>query len=130
MLFRSLNQVNKLIENEEHAGCNNITEMVALFNKLLINGKIYAHLVHAEIICRNLMRDINDITARPDLEKENPQYQILTVKRAIMKNPSPFISISFEKVQEQFRNVATYKKRKSSVLDKLFISKINDYYKG
>lgn len=127
-LTKTLNQVNKLIENEEHAGCSNITEMVALFNKLLIDGKIYAHLVHAEIICRNLMRDTKDITARPNLDTDNIQYQILTVKRAIMKNPSPFISISFEKVQEQFRNVATYKKRKSSVLDKLFISKINEYY--
>ena len=129
-LTKTLNQVNKLIENEEHAGCDNITDMVALFNKLLIDGKIYAHLVHAEIICRNLMRDTKDITARPNLNTDNPQYQILTVKRAIMKNPSPFISISFEKVQEQFRNVSTYKKRKSSVLDKLFIARIEEYYKG
>ena len=101
--------------------------MIYRFNRLLIEGKIYSHLVHTQIICRNLIRSQRNILKRPDFEKNEP-YTILTVQRALMNHPSLFISLSYERVKEQFRNVLTFRKNKSSIIDKLFMLKYNQEY--
>ena len=127
-LNKTLIETKNLLEKEDHAGCyNDIEKMIYRFNRLLIEGKIYSHLVHTQIICRNLIRSQRNILKRPDFEKNEP-YTILTVQRALMNHPSLFISLSYERVKEQFRNVLTFRKNKSSIIDKLFMLKYNQEY--
>ena len=103
-------------------------DMVYRFNRLLIEGKIYSHLVHAEVICRNLMRDPNNILERPDFNKSDASYIILTVQKALMNNPSPLISLSFERVKDQLKKVSTFTKTKPSMIDKLYMESYNHWF--
>ena len=127
-LTKTLNEVKGLLEREDHNGIKTIEDLVYRFNRLLIDGKIYLHLVHAEVICRNIIRNVHESTARPDFTKDKLEYNLLTVKKALMTNPSPLISLSFERVEEQLRSVLLFKKRKSSMIDRLFMLHYNDEY--
>lgn len=128
-LTKTLNQVKGILEQEDHGGYTDMDELIYKFNRLLIDGKIYSHLVHAEVICRNLMRDVDNIMERPNFVKgKDTPYQIFTVKKALMKHPSPIVSISFERVEEQLKSVLTFKKKKSSMLDKLFMESYKQEY--
>lgn len=127
-LTKTLNEVKGLLEREDHNGITNIEDLIYRFNRLLIDGKIYLHLVHAEVICRNIIRNIHDNTSRPDFTKDKLEYNLLTVKKALMANPSPLISLSFERVEEQLRSVLLFKKRKSSMIDRLFMLHYDSEY--
>lgn len=127
-LTKSLIAVKNLLEKESHCGCNSYDELIDKFNQLLIDGKIYAHSVHAEIVCRNLLRSTKDILQRPDFSKKDEKYEILTLQRALMKNPSPIITLSYERLDDQLKNALTYRKFKPSILDKLFMKKYKQYF--
>ena len=127
-LTKTLNLVKELLEKDNHGDCDNIEDMVYRFNRLLIEGKIYSHLVHAEVICRNLMRDPNNILERPDFNKSDASYIILTVQKALMNNPSPLISLSFERVKDQLKKVSTFTKTKPSMIDKLYMESYNHWF--
>ena len=103
-------------------------DMIYKFNNLLINGKIYSHLVHAEVICRNLIRDSENILERPDFNKKDVSYRILTVQKALIDNPSPLVSLSFERIKDQLKKVTTFIKSKPSILDKLYMESYKQYF--
>lgn len=127
-LTKTLIQVKGILEKEEHGNCTDIDSLIYKFNRLLIDGSIYIHLVHAEIIVRNLIRSNTDILERPDFTKDNPEYIILTVQKALINNPSPLISLSFERVEEQLKSVLTFRKKKRSTIDQLFLEKYVENY--
>lgn len=126
-LTKTLNQVKDLLENEYHLGCTTIDELVETLNRLLIEGKIYTNIVHCEVLCRNLLRSTKDIMRFPDLES-GEEYQIMTVKKALMTNPSPIVSLSFERIKEQIKGTLLFRKRGCSMFDNLFREKYHAYY--
>lgn len=126
-LTKTLNLIKDLIEKNDHLGCTTIDEMVIKMNRLLIDGKIYANIVHCEVLVRNLMRSLDDITRLPDLEKGEP-YQILTLMKALMTHPSPIVSLSFERIKEQIKGTLLFRKRGCSMLDHLFREKYHRFY--
>ena len=125
-LTKTLELVKGLLEKEEHGGCRTISELVYALNRYLIEGKINTQLVHAEILCRNIIRDKEDILSLPNYHDDEIDYDILTVKRSIMNHPSPMISMSFERVNLQLKRVSTYRKYNSSLLDDLYKIKLSD----
>jgi hypothetical protein len=118
-LTKTLNLVKDLLEKEDHLGCKTIDELIEKLNLLLIEGKIYANMVHCEVLCKNLMRSIHKIDKYPDLAA-GEEYQLLTVKKALMSHPSPIVSLSFERIKEQIKGTLLFRKRGSSLLDGLF----------
>lgn len=126
-LNKTLNLMKDLLEKEDHQDCTTVDDLLAKFNRLLIDGGIDIHVVHMEVIIRNLMRSLEDSTRLPDYEIDEP-YQIYTVKKALMRHPSPLVSIAFERVKEQIKGVLLYRKRGNSMFDKLFMEKYCDFY--
>lgn len=118
-LTKTLNLVKDLLEKEDHLGCTTIDELIQKLNTLLIEGKIYTNIVHCEVLVKNLMRSMKKIDQYPDLENDE-EYQILTVKKALMSHPSPILSLSFERIKEQIRGTLLFRKRGNSMLDGLF----------
>lgn len=119
-LTKTLELVKGLLEKESHSDCYTIEDLIYKLNRYLIEGKINTQLVHAEILCRNLVRDKNNILELPDYHDNEIDYDILTIKKALMNHPSPMISMSFERVNLQLKRVSTYRKYKSSMLDNLY----------
>lgn len=129
-LTKTLELVKGLLEKEDHNGCYTINELIYKLNRYLIEGKINSQLVHAEILCRNLIRDKDNILELPDFHDPDIDYEILTVKKALMNHPSPMITMSFERINLQLKRVSTYRKYKSSMLDNLYKVSIDDKRRG
>lgn len=126
-LNKTLNLIKDLLEKDDHQGCETVDELLQKFNRLLIEGELDIQLVHMEIIIRNLVRSQTDPTRLPDYENDEP-YMIYTVKKALMRHPSPLVSIAFERVKEQIKGVLLFRKRGCSMFDKLFMEKYCDFY--
>ena len=126
-LTKTLNLVKDLFEKKDHLGCKTIDEMVQRLVDLLIEGKIYSNIVHCEILVRNLIRSVNDEFKFPDLEK-GEEYEILTVKKALMNHPSPLLSLGFERIKEQIKGTLLFKKHGNSIFDNLFKEAYKKHY--
>ena len=113
--------------NSDESIDENIDTMCNKFLDLLIEANIDANMVAAEIIVNRLIRDIINPYVRPDFsQKEMPPYEIYTVKKALKKNMSPLISLSFEDLKGQILSEDIYTVRNSpSYIDSFYKTNIS-----
>ena len=92
------------------------------FLELLIKSGISANVVAAEIIINRLVRSAECIYDRPDFKKEQmPPYTILTVRKALEKNRSALIGLSFQDIKKQLLSDDLYDERSgTSYIDEFF----------
>lgn len=82
------------------------------FLDLLIESKIDANVIAAELITNRLIRSEINTYDRPDfLQEELEPYSIYTVSKALEKNKSPLIGISFQNIKRQFLSDELYEER-------------------
>ena len=96
--------------------------------ELLIDSNINAGVVSIEIILNRLIRKENDIYERPDFSDPDylEPYQIVTVRKALMKNKAPLIGISYENIKRQFLSRDLYEKRhEPSYIDPMFKKEVS-----
>ena len=73
------------------------------FLDLLIESGIDANVIAAELITNRLIRSVKNKYERPDFNEEKLEpYEIYTIRRALEKNKSPLIGISFQNIKRQF----------------------------
>jgi len=121
-LSTSLQAIIDLIESSDHLGITNIDEMVNKFLELLNEGDIGLNAVHAELILRELCRDVNDLTKKPERFDNEEDYQILKVSDGIFQSPSSAVSLSFEHLKKQIQSPDLYAKNGVSILDELYFN--------
>lgn len=123
-LYELMNLLNKEKKDSINETIDSISEK---FLDLLIQSKIDANAVAAELIINRLLRDVDDIYARPDFSKEEmPQYKIYTVSRALERNKSPLIGISFQNIKRQFLSDELYEDRDgTSYIDEFYRTEIS-----
>lgn len=119
-LVKTLNDIMDLVDKSNKFGIDNYHDLLNKFIELIVEGQLHAQSIHAECILRNIIRDDVDIRKYPDYTKDNVSYQITYISKALMHNPSVLISLSYEKLDDQFRGASTYKKEGSSYLDLLY----------
>lgn len=104
--------------NKQRKGDNieeTIDSMSQKFLDLLIESKIDANIVAAELIINRLIRSVKDIYKRPDFSKSKLEpYEIFTVGSALEKNESPLIGLAYQNIKRQFLSEALYEDRESS----------------
>jgi hypothetical protein len=113
--------------NSDESIDENIDTMCNKFLDLLIEANIDANMVAAEIIVNRLIRDIINPYVRPDFSQpEMPPYEIYTVKKALKKNMSPLISLSFEDLKGQILSEDIFTIRNNtSYIDPFYQTKIS-----
>jgi len=121
-LSTSLQAIIDLIESSDHLGITNIDEMTNKFLELLNEGDIGLNAVHAELILRELCRDANNLTKKPERYDEEENYQILKVSDGIFNSPSSAVSLSFEHLKKQIQSPELYEKNGTSILDDLYFN--------
>ena len=85
------------------------------FLDLLIESKIDANVIAAELITNRLIRSVENKYDRPDfLQEDLEPYEIYTVSKALEKNKSPLIGISFQNIKRQFLSDELYEERNST----------------
>ena len=121
-LSTSLQAIIDLIESADHLGITNIDEMTNKFIELLNEGSIGLNAVHAELILRELCRDVDDLTKKPERYDDEEKYEILKVSDGIFNSPSSAVSLSFEHLKKQIQSPELYFKDGVSILDDLYFN--------
>lgn len=79
--------------------------------------------VHLEIIIMNQIRSGSDIIELPDWSIPNQSnYQVLTLKKAIMTHPSISISLQSEDIARMFYSPVSFRKHEPSAYDLLYMT--------
>jgi hypothetical protein len=119
----SLNKIKNLIENKDHLGEVTINGLTQRMLDLLICSNIKMDNIHAEVILRELIRDPNDYSKRPDFSTERkPDYIILRLIDSILKSNSISKGLGFQDIKKQLNSLDTYEKNGESILDVFFMS--------
>ena len=108
-LYDLMNLLNK--NSEEESG-ETINSMAQKFLDLLVESKIDANVIAAELISNRLIRSIINKYDRPDFTaKELEPYEIITVSKALEHNKSPLLGISFQNIKKQFLSDELFEER-------------------
>ncbi len=120
-LAKYLHDILNLIDHKGHLNITNYHDITNKFCELLNESKIVIDLVHVENIIRELIREKENSSKRPDFSKPESEidYEILRVTDAILKSPSIAVSLSFEQIKKQIYDPDTYEKDGKSLLDEL-----------
>lgn len=119
-LSKHLHAILNLIDQKDHLGLTTKDDVLQKFYELVNEAGIHIDSVHLENILREILRNPNNLTKRPDWSTQEPEYVILRVTDAIMQSDSITTSLSFENVKKQFYDPTTYNKVAPSFLDNLF----------
>lgn len=121
-LTRPLKNIMRLLDRKDHYECDNIDTLVNKMCDLLIESNHPLDLVHTECIMRTIVRDTENILSQPHFEDPNriDDYQIITISKALLNNPSLTVSLSFQDLGKQVTNVNTNRKCAKSSYDDLY----------
>lgn len=109
-----------------------------ILNKLIyeaiISGGLHVNPVHLEVILSNQIRAVEDEDdpksisfVKPDWSIRNPKYKVITLNTALTYNASVTVSLMYQKMKMLFKDPKTFKKRKASNLDLLFMKYPQQY---
>ena len=122
-LYDIMHLINR--QNKE-SDSTDIDTMCNKFLSLIIEAKIGAGVIATELIINRLVRSAANVYERPDFSKDTVEpYQILTVSKALEKNPSPTIGLAFQNIKRQLLSNDLFNERMSpSYMDAYFKTEI------
>lgn len=121
-LYELMNLVNR---DKKSVVDRNIDDLSQKMIELFIESGIDASATSAEIIINRLIRKEDNIFERPDFSSNRlPKYKIVTVAKALEKNKSPLVGLSYQYVKRQLLSDDIDKKDATSYLDPFFKEKI------
>ena len=122
-LYTLMNLINKSDKSEIR---NNIDYISQKFIELLIESRIDASAVAAEIIINRLIRDAENPLHRPDFSKNKlPNYVIYTVNRSLEYNESITTGLSHQFLKRQLENDNLNERTYPGYLDSFFREEVS-----
>lgn len=125
-LYSIMNLLNKAKKDDMADIDESIDSICQKFLELLIESNISANVVAGELIINRLIRSVKDLYVRPNFEEEELEpYQIFTVSKALEKNKSPLIGLSFQNIKRQLLSDDLYEERNgTSYIDPFYFVNI------
>lgn len=125
-LYDLMNLLNKQ-GAETRETCVTIDQFSQKLVDIFIESGIDANVIAAETILNRLIRSVAKPYDRPNfLADELEPYEIYTVQRALKRNKSPMVGLSFEDIKKQFLSDELYTERNgTSYLDPFFKTKVS-----
>lgn len=122
-LMKALEDVKDCIDKNDITRAKDMTKdkLLNKFINTIIISNLSIQAVHLEVILMNQIRSLDDVLERPRWDIPNVEYQILTMKQALDKNPSIVISLLNEKLEKMFYMPLTFRKHKPSFVDLFFM---------
>lgn len=122
-LMKALEDVKDCIDKNDITKGKGMTKdkLINKFIDTIIISNLSIQSVHLEVILMNQIRAFDNVLEKPQWEYPNAEYQILTMKQALDKNPSVIISLLNEKLEKMFYMPLTYKKTAPSFVDLFFM---------
>ena len=114
-------------KNDEDNVKESIETMSQKFLDILVEAGIGANVIAAELIMNRMIRSITNPFERPDFSKEDLEpYQIYTVSKALEKNKSITVGLSFQNIKRQILSDDTFTERTgTSYLDAFYKTQIS-----
>lgn len=122
-LSKTLDRLKDLLDKNSTIASYNIHTLLQALIDTTIEGGLNIASTHLEVILSNQIRDKENILERAKWYEYNPEYEILSLNRALTCNPSITISMSYQKVSRLLYNPLTYKKKGASFMDLFFMEK-------
>ena len=122
-LSKTLEHLENLLNKNNTIKGLNIHQLLQALIDTVIEGGLNIASTHLEIIVSNQVRDASDILKKPKWFLYDPDYEILSLNRALTCNPSVTVSMSYQKVSKLLYNPLTYRKRGSSFMDLFFMER-------
>lgn len=127
-LTKPLYELMDILDHDERKGMEETT-IEALSQRILdifVDANIGAQMISGELILNRLIRKSDNIMYRPDFSyRKMPDYQITTIRKALEKNASPLIGLSFEQLKRQLLNSNLDERTATSFLDPNFYEKVS-----
>lgn len=122
-LMKALEDVKDCIDKNDITRGKGMTKdrLINKFINTIIISNLSIQAVHLEVILMNQIRALDNVLEKPRWDLPNAEYQILTMKQALDKNPSVVISLLNEKLEKMFYMPLTYKKTAPSFVDLFFM---------
>lgn len=125
---KPMKEIEKLISNKYHEGCDTYESIVNKMIDLLISADIGVQAVHGEMIIRQLVRRSDNKLKRPDFSKlvMRQDYELMTVNTALKYSPSLSTSMNTSFLKYQLISmVETDEKEETSDFDQIFQRTLN-----
>lgn len=122
-LSKTLDHLENLLNKNSTIKGMDIHQLLQALIDTVIEGGLNIASTHLEVIMSNQIRDANDILEKPKWFLYDPDYDILSLNRALTCNPSVTISMSYQKVSKLLYNPLTFRKNGSSFMDLFFMEK-------
>lgn len=122
-LSKTLDHLTNLLNKNSVVSSFNIHDLFQAVVDTVIEGGLNIASTHLEVIMSNQVRDAEDVLKKARWDLYNPDYEILTLNRALTCNPSITISMSYQKVSKLLYNPLTFKKYGSSFMDLFFMER-------
>ena len=118
-LYDMMNLINKKSDDPINESIDSVSQK---FLDLLVESKIDANIVAAELILNPLLRSVKNEYERPDFTQEVIEpYKFITVTHSLENNKSGLMGISCQNVKRQFLSDELYEERYApSYLDALY----------
>lgn len=132
-LTKPVKAIDRLINNQKHEGCDSIDELVQKMLDLLVEANLDASSVQGEMIIYKLIRRADNVLLRPDFSQlvRRKDYQILTIKTSLKKDPSVDTALSTPYLKYQLvQDVVTFSKHETSDYDLSFRPYLDDKEMG
>lgn len=122
-LSKTLEHLEDLLNTNASIKGLSIHQLLQSLIETVIEGGLNIASAHLEVILSNQVRDAQDILQRPKWFLYDPDYEILSLNRALTCNPSVTVSMSFQKVSKLLYNPLTFKKNGASFMDLFFMER-------
>ena len=117
----ALKKVQDVLDKSKVTTSYNKDDLLQVFTDVLREGSLNIDYIHAEVILSNQLRSTRDILKKPDWSYPNEEYQVLTLKQALSKNPSTIVSFNYANISKLLYSPLTYKKTSPSFLDLFYM---------
>lgn len=122
-LSKTLDHLQALLNKNSTIKGKTYSELLQEVLETIIEGGMKVASIHLEVIISNQIRDAYDVLEKPNWDEISPEYQILSLNKALTDNPSVVISLSYQKISKQLYNPLTYRKHKPSFMDLFFMER-------
>lgn len=93
--------------------------LMAEMNRIILDSGFVNKIIHFESIIRNMVRDVNDDTLRPDFSIPGVKYKLLKVSSSIEKKDM-FTTLSFQGLRRLLKDLSMRRRMGVSLYDPFF----------
>lgn len=123
----ALDYVKSIINKKSITETMDKDSLTQAFVEAVLDGGLNVAAIHLEVLLSNQIRDKDDILEMPNWDYREESYQILTLNHALINSPSVTKRLSYQNIARAFFTPSTFKARKASSIDLLFMKQPQIY---